>query len=311
LLAVALCTVLCVLLRSSLAAANIVMIYLLVVTGVATRFARRVALLTSILSVAAFDFFCVPPYLTFAVDDYQYLITLVVMLSIALTISTMTARIRNEAAASVEREAQTQALYRLANELSGHTRPLEIARTAAQLMEKTFRVKITAFLPDEHGRISFRRRTSERIPVPTADLEVAQWVFEHGRKAGKRTETKPGAAALYLPLKSISRVYGVMAVLADERPPLPSEQQRLMEVFAGQTALSIERAIAASAAQSTELAMESETLRTSLLSAIPTTCGPRCLRLPEPRRRCARTGTSCRPARAPNCWTASPTKASA
>ena len=32
------------------------------------------------LSVAAFDFFCIPPYLTFAVSDYEYLVTFAVML---------------------------------------------------------------------------------------------------------------------------------------------------------------------------------------------------------------------------------------
>ena len=39
--------------------------------------------LTGLLSVAAFDFFFVPPYLTFAVTDTQYLVTFAVMLLVA------------------------------------------------------------------------------------------------------------------------------------------------------------------------------------------------------------------------------------
>src|SRR5262245_47404682 len=75
LLVVAVCTLIALPLRPHLAAANLVMIYLIGVVGVAAKLHRRVALFTSVLSVAAFDFFCVPHYLSFAVADSEYLIT--------------------------------------------------------------------------------------------------------------------------------------------------------------------------------------------------------------------------------------------
>ena len=84
LIVVAVCTFIAVSLRSYLAAANLVMIYLIGVVGVSAKFHRRVALFTSVLSVAAFDFFCVPHYFSFAVADSEYLITLAVMLAVAL-----------------------------------------------------------------------------------------------------------------------------------------------------------------------------------------------------------------------------------
>src|SRR5215510_12303569 len=79
LIVVAVCTLVALLLRPYLAAANLVMIYLIGVVGVAAKLHRRAALLTSILSVAAFDFFCVPHYFSFAVADSEYFITLAVM----------------------------------------------------------------------------------------------------------------------------------------------------------------------------------------------------------------------------------------
>jgi two-component system sensor histidine kinase KdpD len=56
--------------------ANIVMLFLLCVVLVAVRLGRGPAMLATVLSVAAFDFFFVPPRLSFAVSDVQYLVTL-------------------------------------------------------------------------------------------------------------------------------------------------------------------------------------------------------------------------------------------
>ena len=62
------------------APANLIMVYLLGTVLAATRLGRGPAILASVLSVAAFDFFFVPPYLSFAVSDTEYVVTFVVML---------------------------------------------------------------------------------------------------------------------------------------------------------------------------------------------------------------------------------------
>jgi len=243
------------------------MLYFIGVLIVASRCSRRVAVLTSVLSVAAFDFFCVPPYYTLLVAHNEYLFTFAVMFIVAMLISAMTNRIRLQTAAAVEREAQTDALYRLANRLAGHSRLFEIAKAAASMAEETFAVRVTIFLPAEGGTISFSRRTSDHLHVPSADQPTAQWVLEHGETAGKGTNTLPRASALYIPVKSGGSVFGVMAAVAPTET-ISAEQRGLLEVFAGQTALAMEKAAAALAARSAEVRVETETMRTSLLSAV-------------------------------------------
>jgi two-component system sensor histidine kinase KdpD len=90
---------------------NLVMLYLLGVVFVAHRFGRGPSVLAAILSVAAFDFFYVPPYLAFAVSDTQYLVTFAVMLAVALVISGLTSSIRLQARIASHRERRTAALY--------------------------------------------------------------------------------------------------------------------------------------------------------------------------------------------------------
>src|SRR5207249_3128853 len=67
--------------------ANLVMVYLLGIVVVATRYGQGPSLVASILSVAALDFFFVPPVFTFAVSDVRYLFTFVVMLVVGLVTS--------------------------------------------------------------------------------------------------------------------------------------------------------------------------------------------------------------------------------
>jgi len=261
-------TLIAVALRSYLAATNLAMVYLLGVVAIATRCSRRVSVGASFLSVAAFDFFCVPPYLTFQVSEYEYLITFAGMLVVALVISAQTSRIRAQAVRAVDRESRTQALYRLSRRLSTATRVFEAASAAAEVAAEVFSAPVTIFLPQD-GRISFRKRTSDQLLVSTAEEEIAQKVFDHGRKAGRGTKTFPEAAATYMPLKGARHIVGVMAVLPGTRgETLHDDQHHLLDLFANQTALAIERTQSQNAAADARMQMETEEMRSSLLSAV-------------------------------------------
>lgn len=254
--------------RSVLNPVNLAMFYLLGVVAVAMRSSRRVAFFASFLSVAAFDFFCVPPYLTFGVSDYEYVLTFAVMLTVALVISSLTVRIRLQAVHAAEREARTQALHKLTSALSGEMRWMEAARTATKIASDVFGAKIVLFFPDA-GKISFRRRTTDDLPLPSSEEAIAQWVFDHGKKAGKGTDTLPGANALYLPLRGSQSVLGVLAALPAQSAKLDSpEQLRFLEIFASQTAIAIERTQAALAARDAQLRAQTEEIRSGLLSAV-------------------------------------------
>src|SRR5207249_10961574 len=116
--AVALCTAIGTLMSPMFELVNIAMVYLLAVVLIAVRFGRGPAIAASVLSVAAFDFFFVPPLLTFAVSDSQYLITFAIMLVVGLVISDLTARTRDAAEGARAQERRTATLYSLSRELA-------------------------------------------------------------------------------------------------------------------------------------------------------------------------------------------------
>jgi len=266
-LVLALSTLAALALRPYVAATNLVMPYLVGVVAVASQCDRRIAVLTSFLSVAAFDFFCVAPYYTFRVHDYEYLITFAAMLVVALVISTQTARVRGQALEAKFRQAHSDVLYQLSRRVAGESRVFEVARAAAEYASDVFGTRSVIFIPED-GRISFTSRSSDWLPVPKTEEMIAQAVFDTQEKAGRGTDRSPDATALYLPLKGGSETSGVMALLNAGEAELGAEQTRLLEAFAHQTAIAMERTRSRSIAEAARIQVKTEQMRSSLLSAV-------------------------------------------
>ncbi len=101
------------------------------------------------------------------------------------------------------------------------------------------------------------------------DTDVGQWVYDQQKPAGRGTDTLPAALARYLPLKAPMRTRGVLAVVTQDSRELDApEQQRMLDAFAAQIALALERVHYVEIARDALVSMESERLRNSLLSAI-------------------------------------------
>jgi two-component system sensor histidine kinase KdpD len=144
-----------------------------------------------------------------------------------------------------------------------------MAGVAVRHVSEVFDSQVVVLLPDASGRVRYPRGQSVSGSLHGADLAVAQWVQDHGEPAGLGTHTLPGAEALYLPLKGSQTVLGVLAVLpATPRRVLLPEQFHLLETFAGQLALALERAQLAQQAQEASVAAETEGLRNALLASI-------------------------------------------
>jgi two-component system sensor histidine kinase KdpD len=266
---IAACTALGTVMSSLFELANIAMIYLLAVVLVAHRFGRGPAILASVLGVAALDFFFVPPQLTLAVSDWQYLVTFAIMLVVALLISNLTASVRLQARVAGHRERRTALLYAMSHELAGTRGQEAMAKTAVRHISEVFDSQVVVLLPDAAGRIRYPRGESVSGSLHSADLDVAQWVQDHGEPAGLGTSTLPGSEALYLPLKGSQAVLGVLAVLpANPRRVLLPEQFHLLETFTGQLALALERAQLAERTQQATISAEMEGLRNTLLASI-------------------------------------------
>ncbi len=248
--------------RPILNIADHAMIYVLAILFVSSRTSRGPSLLSSLASVAAFDFFFVEPFLTFDVADLRHLVTFGVLTLTGLMVSGLTARVRAQAQTAREREHRTAALYAMSRDFAASRDCAGIAAAAARHLSEMFDTTVTMALADARGNLDSESDGSR-------DATVARWVFEHGRPAGAGTETLPGGTDLFLPLAGATRSLGVVAVALGARATgfTPSQRQ-LLDNAVRQTALAIERARLDEEAAAARLTAESERLRNDLLSSV-------------------------------------------
>lgn len=251
---------------------NLVMLYLLGVVFSAVRLGRGPGVLQSFLSVAAFDFFFVPPRMSFSVSDTQYLLTFFGMLLTSLVISHLTSTLTRQASVAQRRERRTGAIYAMARELGAALTTEQIVEIGSRHVGEVFRARVAFLLPDSADQVRQKIEEPDAVVTLTGaelDSDVGQWVYDQQKPAGRGTDTLPATAALYLPLKAPMRTRGVLAVASREPRELEvPEQQRMLDAFAAQIALALERVHYVEIARDALVNMESERLRNSLLSAI-------------------------------------------
>lgn len=256
-------------LRPHLQITDIAMLFLLAVVVVGYRHHRRAALVACVLSIVAFDFGFVPPYYTLDVHEAAYFLTFGVMLVVALVMAQLTTRIRSQADDAMEREQRTAARFALSRELATvNSIPAQIA-VAERHIGQAGHGEVSALLKETSGESPGHRWPDDGVFDSVAVRVAASWAYENGESAGWGTTQCAEAEALVIPLKSASRTMGVVT-LKPESPEriLSAAERRTVEALARQAATALERTLLAQGQEHARMEVESERLRTALLSSL-------------------------------------------
>lgn len=255
--------------RAYIEPTNLVMLYLLAVVVSAVRAGRRSAILASLFSVLAFDFIFVPPYYTFAVTDAEYVLSFLGLLLVGITISTLTARAREQAKAALYREAQTNSLYKLGRDLTAAADLATVGEVVLNRLQQTFGLTPVWGLPDAEGTIRTVGRNATALSLDPHERDVVNWVYQQGQPAGAGTETLGDAELYVVPLDSGNRILGVLGLrCAEKAERLSAEQRRLFESFARQAALAVDRVQLSDEAREAQVLRETEKFQTALINTI-------------------------------------------
>ena len=195
---------------------DVVMLYLLAVVIGSLSLGRGPSMATGLLSVLAFDFFFVPPYLTLSVTDLHHVVTFSVMLLVSAVMSHLTRRVRDQAQASREREKRTAALYEMSRDLGRALEKDALVAAAARHIGRVFDSQVLVFVP-EGVDLGVAHRTTGVPTATSEEMGVARWVFANKREAGLSTATLPGAAGLFLPLATSEGLLGVLGLIPHDR----------------------------------------------------------------------------------------------
>jgi two-component system, OmpR family, sensor histidine kinase KdpD len=267
LMLVAAATLLCELLRPFLAPTNMVMFYLLAVVVASTRLGQKPAIATVFLGVLAFNFFFVPPRMTFVVADTQYLLTFLGLFVVGVVISTLVARARERAEVMRTREVQTASLYYLSRDLAASADIAAVLKSVVKNVEEAIDAQVVIFLP-EGEQLDIMAASPGLVP-DMKEQAVAEWAFRNKRPAGCATETLVSADLMYLPLQTPANIMGVMGVKLENLHAYHSQDnRRLLDAFATQAAMAMERISFSLQAEQAQILQARENLERALLNSI-------------------------------------------
>jgi two-component system sensor histidine kinase KdpD len=264
-----LCTAVAWAMFSHFSAVNLTMVYLAGVVFVATRCGPRPSAAAAVLAPLLFNFFFTAPYYTFAIADTQYVVTFLVLLVTAMVVSGLTQRVRRQSEAVRTRYLRTVALYFMSRMLAGAPDRQAVISVAGRHMKDVFGGEVVILAPRGDGSLACHGEPGDWFTGNVNEAAAAQWVFEHQKWAGRGTDTLPMCKAFYVPLVASGKPLGVLGVrLPEDVHGLEPDQRHLLETFATQLAIALERAAFAEEAQFARVQAETEQLRNSLLSCV-------------------------------------------
>jgi len=263
---VAACTVINKLVFPYLALANLSMGFLLGITWLAFGYGRRIAIIGTLLSIASFDFFFVPPFYSFSVLKHEHVITFGVMLVVGVVIGGLTGRLRRQTIAMRTREQRTQVLYSLSQDLAKSSRPQELFQILLAHVQDFFKCPAVIFAETQDKKLEILTAVANGRELAVQEQEVAHWSYQHRKTAGIGTETLSGFAGFYIPLIASQDVVGVLGIFPGESKDfLSPDNYHVLEMFIKQTALAVEGARLEAANVKAENELEKTRLRNMIL----------------------------------------------
>jgi two-component system sensor histidine kinase KdpD len=260
-------TLCCEAIRPYVSPANMVMVYLMAVVLASLWLGLKQAILTAFLGVLAFDFFFVPPRLTFNVADKEYLITFLGLFGVGVIISTLVAKVQDRAEKLKEREAETASLYRLSRDLAVAADMQSVVLSIVKNVEVSLDASAVLLLAD--GDKLGVADACNGWQMDSETEKIAQWAFKSMRPAGAGTSTFQFSEMLFVPLHVLQTPLGVLGISFNSEPDSRFEQMRhLLEAFGTQAALALERVRLSQQAEHAQILKARENLERALLNSV-------------------------------------------
>jgi two-component system, OmpR family, sensor histidine kinase KdpD len=247
---------------------NVDLVFLTAVVVVAVRYGLWPSLLASVAASLCYNFFFLPPIYTFTITDPTNIAAFFFFMLIAILVSSVAGRVRTHADTAIGRVRTTEQLYAFSRKLAGTATLDDVLWATAYQTALMLKVRVVLLLP-EASVLTVKAGYPPEDELDQADLAAANWAWSNDRPAGRGSDTLPGAKRLFLPMRTGRGSIGVIGIDNDRTGPLLTpDQRRLLDALVDQGALAIERVLLVEDMDKVKRTVESERLRSALLTSI-------------------------------------------
>jgi two-component system, OmpR family, sensor histidine kinase KdpD len=247
---------------------NVDLVLLTAVVVIAVRYGLLPSLMATVAASLCYNFFFLPPIYTFTITDPTNIAAFVLFTVVAILVSNVAARVRTQADTAVGRIRTTEQLYAFSRKLAGTATLDDVLWATAYQTALMLKVRVVLLLP-ENGVLTVKTGYPPEDELDKADLAAANWAWSNDRPAGRGSDTLPGAKRLFQPMRTGRGSIGVIGIDDDRTGPLLTpDQRRLLDALMDQGALAIERVLLVEDMDRVKRTMESDRLRSALLTSI-------------------------------------------
>jgi two-component system sensor histidine kinase KdpD len=227
-------------LRETLDTALVALLYLIPLGLITAYWGVGPGVTSALLTFLTFNYFFIKPYYKFTVHRPTDVVILVIFLIVAIVISQLVGRMQHSLAAATAREREATQLYELSTALAGLHDGHTIAEILAKQVQDVSQGEAVELNISGTETFSFRLPEREQPPRPP------EWIVPIQVARGTLGEIRLWRTA----------------------PALTSSEKRLLQTFASQGALALERARLAEAESRARVLEESDRLKSAILSSV-------------------------------------------
>jgi len=231
---------------------TVALTFLVGILVVAANWGLRHSIYLSILSALAFNFFFLPPVMTFTIGDGRNWVALFAFLATSMVASQLAERARREAKISRRRQREAERLYEFSQQMLVTGNVIDLLNVLPQMIAATFNLAGAAVYLREKDRIY--RSSPNYMDVTAAELRDAAFTRDH-----RRDEER---GVTLIPILLGTRPIGAVGITGDGTSP------EALDAVCGLAAIAIERAGAVETLTRVQAARESERLRNALLDSV-------------------------------------------
>jgi two-component system, OmpR family, sensor histidine kinase KdpD len=219
---------------------------------VAANWGLRHSIYLSILSSAAFNFFFLPPVLTFTIRDGRNWVALLAFLVTGIVASQLAERARREAKSSRRRQREAERLYEFSQQMLVKGDVIDLLNVLPHMIAATFNLAGAAVYLRERDRVY--RSSPDYMDVTAAELRDAAFSRDHSSDEAR--------GVTLVPILLGTRPIGAVGITGSGTSP------EALDAVCGLAAIAIERAGAVETLARVEASRESERLRNALLDSV-------------------------------------------